>query len=128
MTSIKRISADDQNDDVLGPKFRHRLGPVNPNVIFSREHDKAARLYQDIILYSISHQYHDLLQKQKEQGQPRGFKVNDIGDWLLDHNPDYIEYYTDSKSRIPKGRRKNNIYKRVIRYLDNLEKWFIVKR
>jgi hypothetical protein len=129
MTSIKKRTPEQAyEDDTLGPRARHPSGTVYPNLIFSHEHDEVAvaRFYQDMIRYSISHQYREKIQKQKEEGQPNGFKIYDIGDWLINHNLDYIDYYSGSKSRTP--RKKNNIYKRVARYLENLEKWLIVKK
>jgi hypothetical protein len=52
-----------------------------------------------MILYSVSSEYRDVLQKQKEQGEPIGFKIKNIGYWLLHHNPDFIDHYSDSMSK-----------------------------
>jgi hypothetical protein len=122
--------------NIKGPKFRHPPEPAHPNVIFSgiAEGDKAdmgrgfARLYRDMIRYSISPQYHEVRQKQKEQGEPIGFKIKNIGYWLLDRNPDYIDYYSGSKSKTPDGRILDNIRQTLKSYLDHLQKWCIVKR
>jgi hypothetical protein len=110
ITDTKKSSIDDEEydeNDIIGPKFRRPSGPIHPKVIFLRERrDKTemsrgfARLYQDMIRYSILDEYRDILQKQKQQGQPEGFKVSNIGRWLLRHNPDFIDYYSGSKSKV----------------------------
>jgi hypothetical protein len=100
MTDIKQGHQNRERDDeAIGPKIRHPSGPVYLNIIFlQEEYDKTklssvAKLYQSIIQYSLSSEYNNIVQKQ----QRREFKITDIGYWLLDHNEDFINYYTDSK-------------------------------
>jgi hypothetical protein len=132
----KRSHHKKKDVHITGPKIRHPPEPVHPNVIFLGigEGDKAdmssgfARLYQDMIRYSISSEYRNMLQKQKEQGEPIGFTVTEIGYWLLDHNPDYIDYYSDSKSKTPGYIVLANIRQTLKSYLEHLGKWCIVKR
>jgi hypothetical protein len=91
---MKSTQNKEDEDDALGPKIRHPSGCVFPNVIFLREkHDKtklsgAARLYQDIIQFSLSREYNKLQQEEHREG----FKVTDIGNWLLDNNQDYFNH------------------------------------
>jgi hypothetical protein len=109
----KRIRHKKKDVHIKGPKFRHPSGLVYPNVIFLGicEGDKAdtgrgfGRLYRDMIRYSISPEYHEMRQKQK----PLGFKIKNIGYWLLDHNPDYIDYYSGFKSKTQDGIILDNI-------------------
>jgi hypothetical protein len=115
--------------------LRHSPEPTYPNVIFSGigEGDKAdtgrgfARLYRDIIRYSISSEYCNMRQKQKEQGEPIGFKIKNIGYWVLDHNPDYSDYYSGSKSKTPDYIKLDSIRQTLKSYLDHLKKWCIVR-
>ena len=107
MTSIKKQRRHHNNkkedDDTIGPKIRHPSGPVYLNVIFLRKESNkiekkielsgVAKLYQDIIQYSLSSEYKELLQKQEQHR--KGFKITDIGYRLLDHNQDYINHYSD---------------------------------
>jgi hypothetical protein len=138
MTSIKkRKGVPIKKNKDLGSKVRHPSGTVYPKIIFLHEkHDKrdktketrVSRLYQDMILYSLSSGYHDMLQKQKEQGEPIGFKIKNIGYWLLHHNPDFIDRYRDSMSKTRESIILSNIRNTIDGYLENLEKWCIVKR
>ena len=108
MTSSTKSIQSEENyykDDNLGPKNRHPPGSAYPNMIFLCEkHDKTkmngvARLYQDIIQYSLSGEYNKLQQEEQREG----FKITDIGNWLLSH-----------------------VSNRIKRYLDNLEKWGLI--
>jgi phage FluMu protein Com len=127
---VKRTQNKENEDDKFGPKIRHPSGHVFPNVIFLREkHGKtklssAARLYQDIIQYSLSEEY----DKLKEEEQREGFKVTDIGNWLLDKNQDYFNHYKGSNSKIREKSKLESISKRIKRYLDNLERWGIIRK
>ena len=121
----------------LGQKVRHPLRTVYPRIIFLHEkHDKrdktkqtrVSRLYQDMILYCTSSEYHDMLQKQKEQGQPIGFKIRNIGYWLLHHNQDFLYHYSGSMSKTREFSIFSSIRNTIDRYLESLEKWYIVKR
>ena len=73
-----------------------------------------------MIRYSISSEYRDMLQEQK------GFKVDDMGRWLLHHNPYLMECYSGSKSKTRETTIKDNIRNTIKRYLEHLEKWYIV--
>jgi hypothetical protein len=78
-----------------------------------------------MIRYSISSGYLNVRQKQKEQGKPTGFTVTNVGYWLLDHNPDYIDYYSGSKSKTPGYKTQGYIVLSYIRqtlksYLEHL--------
>jgi len=128
---IKGVPTKKNKDS--GSKIRHPSRNVYPKIIFLREGDKTkmgrvARLYQDMIQYSISRQSRDMLQKQKEQGEPKGFRVDKITRWLLDHNPYFIDRYSGSKSKTREYIIKANIRDTIKRYLENLEKWRIVKK
>jgi hypothetical protein len=132
----KRSHHKKKDIHITEPKIKHPPEPVHPNIIFLGigEGDKAdmgrgfARLYRDMIRYSISSEYHNMVQEQKEQGEPIGFTVTDIGYWLLDHNPDYIDYYSGSKSKTPGYIVLANIRQTLKSYLEHLGKWCIVKR
>jgi hypothetical protein len=134
MTGIKERSLNDEDDgyddyDIL-PRLRHPPEPVYPNIIFLREKRNkrnktkvdVVRFYQDMIRYSISPKYHDKLQEQK------GFKVDDMGRWLLHHNPYLMEYYSGSKSKTGETRILDSIRNTIKRYLEHLEKWWIVSK
>jgi hypothetical protein len=135
VTHSRKKKGHDKKKDVRikGPKFRHPPGPTYPNVIFSNidaDHKADigrgfARLYRDMIRYSISSGYLNVRQKQKEQGKPTGFTVTNVGYWLLDHNPDYIDYYSGSKSKTPGYKTQGYIVLSYIRqtlksYLEHL--------
>ena len=131
MTSIKkRKRVPTKKNKDLGSRVRHPSGVVSPNIIFSREDDKTkktmrsevARLYQDMIRYSVSPEYHDKLQKQK------GFKVDDMGRWLLHHNPYLIGHYSGSKAKTRETDSLDKIRNTIKRYLEHLKKWWIVRK
>jgi hypothetical protein len=130
MTSIKkrkRKRAPMKKNKDLGSRIRHTSGAVNPNVIFSPEDDKTkkatvARLYQDMIRYSVSSEYHNKLQEQK------GFKVDDMGRWLLHHNPYLMERYSGQKAKTRETTILDNIRNTIKRYLEHLNKWYIVRK
>jgi hypothetical protein len=131
MTSSTKSIQSEENyykDDNLGPKNRHPPGSAYPNMIFLCEkHDKTkmngvARLYQDIIQYSLSGEYNKLQQEEQREG----FKITDIGNWLLDYNHDYVNYYTDSKAKTRGEKKLSHVSNRIKRYLDNLEKWGLI--
>jgi len=137
MTSVKqrkKIKKNDNNkneEDTIGPKIRHPSGDVYPDIIFlSEKNDEAklssaARLYQDIIKYSISKEYTNELQEQNER---KAFKITAIVKWIKENNRDYRNFYTDSDSKIPKKVRDDGIIKRIHRYIDNLVKWDLISK
>jgi hypothetical protein len=117
-----------RNSDRERPKIRHPSpsGDTYPNIIFLSEKDdttklsSAAKLYQDIIRYSISKEYINKLGKT--------FKITDIIHWVLQNNQDYINFYTDSDSKTPKKVRDDGVSKRIHRYIDNLAKWGLISK
>ena len=129
MTGLTKKSQNEEyKDDTLGPRIRHPSGTPYPKFIFLREKDGktisgAAKLYQDIIHYSISPEYNKLQQEQHGQG----FKITHIGDWLLDNNQDFFNHYKGSDAKVRDRRKKENVYNRIKKYLANLEKWDLIR-
>ena len=130
MTGLTKNSQNEEyEDDTSGPRIRHPSGTPYPKFIFLREKNdihklsSAARLYQDIIRYSISPEYNKLQQHEHRQG----FKITDIGDWLLDNNQDFFNHYKGSDAKVRDRRKKENVYNRIKKYLANLEKWGLIR-
>src|SRR6187200_188347 len=132
MTGIKGGGLNDGEDDVYGvlPRLRHPPEPVYPNIIFLREKRNKRNktkpdvvgLYQDMIRYSISPKYRNKLQEQK------GFRVDDMGRWLLHNNPYLMERYSGSKSKAGETKILKDFRDTIKRYLEHLEKWYIVRK
>ena len=115
-----------KRDKIIGPRIRHPSGQVYLDIMFKKEEhintklSSAAQLYQNILEYSISKDYYKL------QG---GFKIRDIGYWLLKHNPDFRNFYANFRKRnTTESNKLNAISKRIKRYLHNLEEWGLVER
>lgn len=115
---------EEDDDDIKGPKIRHPSGPTYLDIIFLKDESdetkrlsSAARLYQDIIKYSF-------LTKKRP-----GFKITDIGHWLLKSNQDYVNHYKRSNDNKKTNATKlNGINKRIKRYLENLEQWGLIHK
>jgi hypothetical protein len=131
MAGIKERSPNDEDDEYgILPRLRHPPEPVYPNIIFLREKRNkrnktkpdVVRLYQDMIRYSISIEYRDKLQEQK------GFKVDDMGRWLLHHNPYLMERYSGSKSKAGETKILKDFRDTIKRYLEHLKNWWIVHK
>jgi hypothetical protein len=75
-----------------------------------------------MIRYSVSRQYRDKLQKQK------GFRVDDMGRWLLYNNPYFTARYSGSASKAGETKILKYIRDTAKRYLEHLGKWWIVRR
>ena len=115
-----------KRDKIIGPRIRHPSGQVYLDIMFKKEEhintklSSETQLYQNILEYSISKDYYKL------QG---GFKIRDIGYWLLKHNPDFRNFYANFRKRnTTESNKLNAISKRIKRYLHNLEEWGLVER
>jgi hypothetical protein len=67
---------------------------------------ESALLYQGILEYGLEH--------------PVAFIFTDLGNWLIKSLSQYRDYYTDSKSHIPKSARLANRRQTIQAHLDNL--------
>jgi hypothetical protein len=71
-----------------------------------------ALLYQGILKYGLEHS--------------RGFIFTDLGNWLIKNLLQYRNYYTDSKSHIPKSARLANRRQIIQAHLDNLTRMELI--
>jgi hypothetical protein len=125
MTGLNKVKRA-KRDKIIGPRIRHPSGEVYLDIIFKKEEhsntrlSSAAQLYQNILEYSMSEDYYE------QQG---GFKIRNIGYWLLKHNPDFRNFYANFRKRsTTESNKLNGISKRIKRYLHNLEEWGLVER
>lgn len=70
--------------------------------------------------YDNSVLYRDILSFASEQGHEGGFKFNKLGNWLIQNNTEFRNYYTDSNARIRMSARLANKTNRIRACLDNL--------
>jgi hypothetical protein len=130
--SNKNKKLDGDNDTKEGPKIRHPSGPVCIDIIFKKEPDGDkkkltgyAKLYQNLIEYSLSKDYS--LSQYKPEGK-HGFKIAEIGHWILKHNQDYISHYRGADSHIKDSIKLDGVLKRIKRYLLNLQQWGLIEK
>jgi hypothetical protein len=72
----------------------------------------SALLYQGILKFGLEHQ--------------EGFTFTDLGNWLIKELPQYRNYYTNSKSHIPRSARLANRRQTIQDHLDNLTKMELI--
>jgi hypothetical protein len=92
---------------------------IDISIIFKPKSDNAKHdntlLYQDILRYAVEHQYDS------------GYRFIELVNWLLDHNREFLEYYTDSNAHTPKNARRANRSHRVQACVDILIKLGLIK-
>lgn len=107
MPKIHSIKANGDNMVTPAP-------PVDINgVIFEADDDKTltknALLCQDILRYGREQRY-----------STSGFRFSDLGNWLMRHNPEFINYYSGSKGKIRYYTRLSNNRQRIQKIIDDL--------
>jgi hypothetical protein len=75
--------------------------------------DSALR-YQGILKYGLEH--------------PEGFIFTDLGNWLIEKLSQYRNYYTNSKSHIPRSARLANRRQTIQEHLDNLIRMELISK
>jgi hypothetical protein len=74
----------------------------------------SALLYQGILKYGLEH--------------PEGFIFTDLGNWLIEKLSQYRNYYTNSKSHIPRSARLANRRQTIQDHLDNLIRMELISK
>jgi hypothetical protein len=83
--------------------FERINGTTNSNI---QAFTNTALLYQDILKYAIEHN--------------GAFGFTKLGNWLIDNNKEFHNYYVDFKARTPKSARLSNRRKTIQQYVDTL--------
>jgi hypothetical protein len=99
--------------------LRHHLPTFPPINVVVEAHSNGtltdnALLYQGILKYGLEH--------------PEGFIFTDLGNWLIEKLPQYRNYYTNSKSHIPKSARLANRRQTIQEHLDNLIRMELISK
>ena len=99
--------------------LRHHLPTFPPIDLVVEVHSNgtltdSALLYQGILKYGLEH--------------PEGFTFTDLGNWLIEKLPQYSNYYTNSKSHIPKSARLANNRRTIQKHLDDLIRMELISK
>jgi hypothetical protein len=71
--------------------------------------------------------YNDILRYATDRGI-EAFKFNEVAKWLIEHNAEFLEDYSDFKSRVPKSGRIANKRHRIQGCIENLVAWGFIQK